>query len=487
MNSAAKWDRLMHIWIAIAAALLLTASTWAGPVVYVSPAGSDLRGDGSREKPCCSLGYAISTVADRDHPTVILLPGLYQDSQSLSRHFQNPCTIKSETPYQARLCSPKTSNRVLSIYSGSNITLEGLELFGSGATRGEYLVHIGTKEAHHIEFDNCIIHDGYNNDLIKINDQTHDIAFRNCVFFNQTDHGGDEHFDINTCTDVQITDSTFFNDYAGSGRSGKNQSHSFIVIKNSGSTPDVTRNVALRRNVFLNYQGLPDEGFILLGEDGQPFYEAQNIAIENNLFIHNSPVRLWGAMLFKGGLRDITVRANTIVGHPNVVNTGAFAAACFRIGKNPPIGNVTLANNLFSDPTGRMARLTMSNRQHFSPDARQVMLNNLYWNRGKPIPTDVVDILTPANDAKAILADPRLPAFSPNPILPRFDPAKSEFKSGQKDIRSEFERLVKAYAIPAAGSAVIDAADSSTMPADDILGHARGDHPDIGCFEVSGK
>ncbi len=31
-------------------------------------------------------------------------------------------------------------------------------------------VHLSTQKTHHLLFDGCIIHDGYNNDLIKIND-----------------------------------------------------------------------------------------------------------------------------------------------------------------------------------------------------------------------------------------------------------------------------------------------------------------------------
>jgi hypothetical protein len=56
---------------------------------------------------------------------------------------------------------------------------------------------------------------GYSNDLIKVNHFAHHIVFRGCVFYKQNDHGGDEHLDINTVTDVRVEDSIFFNDYAG--------------------------------------------------------------------------------------------------------------------------------------------------------------------------------------------------------------------------------------------------------------------------------
>jgi hypothetical protein len=459
----------------ICAAAGPAASTW-----YLSPSGSDSAGVGSREKPWRTIRFATGNVPD-DGSTIILLDGLYEGAESISRRFTKPCLVRAENPCRARLRSPADGNRALTCYDAANVTFQGLEIFGSGSTKGEYLIHISTPKTRHLLFDGCMIHDGYNNDLIKINDFTRDIRFRGCIFFNQTDHGGDEHFDINTVTDIAVEDSIFFNDYAGSGRRAQNQSHAFVVIKNSGSTPEVTRRIAFRRNIFLNWQGLGDEAYLLLGEDGKPFIEAQQVTIENNLFIHNSPAKMWGALLLKGGLRDITFRANTIVGHPQVKGSGAFAAVCLRIDQNPPMGDLAFVNNLFSDPTGQMPRFTMSNPQHFA--GKPVIQNNLYWNAGKAIPHQAGDLLVPDQDPARCIADPRLPKFDPAITLPRFDPVKGEFPSGERTIRKEFERLVARYAALGEGSPAIHKADPGNMPEDDILGHPRGARPDIGCFE----
>ena len=170
-------------------------------------------------------------------------------------------------------------------------------------------------------------------------------------------------------TDIEIEGCILFNDYAGSGRQSSHRAHAFIVVKNSGSTPDVTRRIALRRNIFLNWDGAPDEAYVLLGEDGKPFFEAQEVMIENNLFIHNSPIQTWGTLLYKGGLKDITFRANTVVGHPAVKWTGADSAVCLQIEKNPPIGDLTFANNIWCDPTGRMPRFSISEAKTFAPAA----------------------------------------------------------------------------------------------------------------------
>jgi len=459
---------------------------------YLAPNGNDAAG-GTRQRPWKTIGHAASKVPD-DGSTIVLLDGLYEGGQSVGRQFTRTCTIRAENPYRARLRSAAKGSRVLSCYEAANVRIEGLEIFGSGGTQGEYVVHVSTAKAHHVVFEDCIIHDCYNNDLIKINDSTHHILFRNCVFFNQNDRGGDEHFDINTVTDISVEDSIFFNDYAGSGRRVGNQAQAFVVVKNSGSTPNVTKRIALRRNIFLNWQGAPDESFILLGEDGKPFFEAQEVMIENNLFIHNSPVQTWGTLLFKGGLRDVTVRANTVVGHPAIKWTGGFAVVCLQIEKNPPMGDLTFCNNIWCDPTGQMPRFSISNAKTFAPGSKQTLLSNLYWNAGKPIPTQPQDVLVPDRDAKKIVADPRLGSGKvaggvgiEAVVLPRWEPAKGRFLSGETTIRGEFERLVRTYGTPAAGSAAVHAADPAYMPKYDILGKPRGRTPDVGCFESGYK
>ena len=321
----------------------VSAGTW-----YVATGGNDATGDGSRGRPWKTLAFATRQIAD-DGSTIALLDGLYDESQSVGRQFSKPCTIRAENPYRVRLRSPAGRNRLLTCYGAANVVFRGLEMSGSGGRQGEYLVHVGTAKTHHVLFEDCIIHDGYNNDLVKVNDFARHIVFRNCVFFNQPDHEGDQHLDINTVTDVTIEGCILFNDYAGSGRRSAHRSQGFIVVKNSGSTPNVTRRIALRRNIFLNWDGKPDQAYVLLGEDGKPFFEAQEVMIENNLFIHNTPVRSWSTLLLKGGLRDVTFRANTVIGHPAVQWSGAFAAACLRIDQNPPMGDLTFANNLWCD------------------------------------------------------------------------------------------------------------------------------------------
>jgi hypothetical protein len=331
-----------------------------------------------------------------------------------------------------------------------------------------------------ILFHNNIIHDSYRNDIIKINSGAHHIRLVENIFYNQP-RRGDEHLDINTVHNVSVEDNIFFNDYAASHRPVVNATHPFVLIKNSGARP-TSRNFLVRGNIFLNWQGLADQPYLLLGEDGQPFFEAENVIIENNLFLGNSANPMTAAFAVKGA-RNVRFRANTVHGDlPLGANVWGFAMRLTREGANPRNERIAFTNNIWSDPTGTMTHFS-AGRPENTVDAS--LRNNLYWNGGRPIPVDAERVLNVGDDARAIVEDPGLPADLRPVIRPVWDPAARRFADGSTTISEVRSKLVETFGTPPKGSPVIDAGDPSDSPRDDILHRPRGAKPDIGAVEVS--
>ena len=63
--------------------------------------------------------------------------------------------------------------------------------------------------AENIVLRNNIIHDSYNNDLLKIYNGCKDVLIENNIFYNQGD--SEEHIDVNSVVDVTIQGNIFFN------------------------------------------------------------------------------------------------------------------------------------------------------------------------------------------------------------------------------------------------------------------------------------
>ncbi len=261
------------------------------------------------------------------------------------------------------------------------------------------------------------------------------------------------------------------------------------MIKDSNGTDDSnlgSDRITVRRNVFLNWEGSTGSYFVLVGEDGNPYFEAKNVMIENNLMLGNSANVMRAAFGVKGG-QHVNFRHNTVVGDLPAL---AFAMRLNTEGSNPANDDIRFYNNIWSDPTGTMGAESSSQINDFSDtpigQTTTFAINrNLYWNDGATVPSDGAELINYTDDNNHIVSNPLLPN-QVGIILPRWNPTTNQFNDGSTTIRQAFERLITRYGVSSAGSPAIDAADASNSPADDIWGHPRpnGSAPDLGAYEV---
>jgi hypothetical protein len=447
-----------------------------GDIYYVATDGSDTTGDGSSSKPWATITHALDNVPDGS--TVLVRPGTYVGRVHLRGSFAQGVTVRSEVPYQARL---RNDDRVITSYDGcQGIILEDFDIAHSGDGADPLVIHLdgggGNGYVSRITLRNSVLHDSYDNDILKINNGAEQITVEGNIFYNQS--GSDEHIDVNSVTDVVIQDNIFFNDFAGSGRTDDDTS-SFVVIKDSNGSSDNqlgSEHIVVRRNIFLHWEGSDGQGFVRVGEDGTANYEAIDVLVENNLMIGNNTQQIRSPFQVMGAY-SVTIRANTVAGD---MLAKEYGARIFTYGANPDNDQIHLHNNIWSDPTGTMGdtfnRGNNTNNLTFD--------NNLFWNNGNLFPTSLESIIEVSDDVHRIEGDPLL-GDQAGLALPRWNPSTGQFADGSTTIRQAFERLVRDYGTPAASSPAIDAADPSNSPSDDILGSPRpaGSAPDIGASE----
>jgi len=483
--------RLIAIVGALVCAPFLGSPAAAQGVFFVATTGSDTTGNGSSASPWRTIDFAVNQVTDGS--TIVVKPGTYNgrvrmDGGSPGREFAQGITIRSEVAYQARL---RHNEAVVICYYGKGIALEGFDIAHSAPVVSGLVVQIQDLRGNEpgcadgdcvgrIAIRNNIIHDSLDNDLLKINNGADQVSVEGNLFYNQS--GSDEHIDVNSVSDVVIQDNVFFNDFAASGRPNGNDTSSYIVIKDSNAGDDAnlgSQRVTIRRNVFLNWEGSSGSNFVLIGEDGQAFFEARDVTVENNLMLGNSSNLMRAAFGVKGG-RDLTFRHNTVVGDlPSL----AFAMRLNVEGANPDNQNIRFFGNVWSDPSGTMQDFSDTppgETSSFTLD------RNLYWNGGSAMPQDDTELVNFTDDANRVVSDPLL-ASQTGLVPPAWNSGTLQFADGSRSIREAFERLVALYGVPAAGSAVFDAADPAQAPATDILGTPRmlgGALPDLGAFEA---
>ena len=409
----------------------------------------------------------------------------------MDRQFTNGVKVRSEVHYRALLRNDAT---VITVFTGQGITVEGFDIAHDGPGAGGLVIQVqdligpagGADFVRRIVFRNNVIHDSWNNDLLKINNGAGEVTVEGNLFYNQ--EGSDEHIDINSVTDVVVRDNVFFNDFEGSGRVNNNDTSGFIVIKDSNGGDDTnlgSLRITVQRNVFLHWQGSTGSNFVLLGEDGQPFFEARDVTVENNLLLGDSPETMRAPFGVKG-CRDALFRHNTVVGDLPAL---AYVMRLNAEGANLPNENVSFVNNIWSDPTGTFGATGSPGSSNDFSDTPQgetlswTLERNLYYNGGSAIPTDPSELINYTDDPTGLVADPGLPSLA-GLVLPRWVPASGTFADGSTTIRQAFERLVNLYARPAPGSAGIGAADPALASPEDILGRSRSSTtPSLGAYE----
>jgi hypothetical protein len=446
--------------------------------------GVDYKADGSRVHPWKTILYGLSVIPDGN--TLIIKEGIYSENIKISKTFNKGLLLKSEIPYQAKLTSDQ---RVLALVkNASNITIEGFEITHNSVSAKPLVIHVdgwGKRNVKNITLRNNIIHDSYNNDLLKINYGAEDIIVECNIFYNQGD--SDEHIDINSVANIIVRDNVFFNDFPRSNRKITNKSSSFIVIKDSNDNEDRfhgSENITIARNVFFNWQGSHGQGFVLVGEDGKAYYEAHNVNIYNNLMLGNSPLSMRSPFMVKGA-KDINFFNNTISGD---LPSNAYAIRVTQEKNNKKPTNINLYNNIWSDPTGTMGKGAYESDLDFS-DALFYQLdqftlkNNHYWNNGNALPYSILDKINPYYDDDKTISNPHL-GNNKKLISPTWNEITKSFDDGSFEIREVFLRLVTFYGIPKYNfnKGDVNAKTIPYVPKHDILGRQRIMPHSIGAY-----
>ena len=475
-------------WLAFPAALLASdAGAQPACTHWVATNGTDTNPTpGTFAQPWRTIDFASARLLalGASGAVACLKDGVYTGANSLYERFSVPTTFRAENAYRAVL---QNNSRALALFGARNLVFEGFEFRHTGPGSDALVIQVQMADfatwSEDVVFRNNVLHDSWNNDILKINNGARRITVEGNVFYNQT--GSDEHMDVNSVTDVVIQDNIFFNDFAGSGRPNANDTSSFIVMKDSNQDDDGqigADRITVRRNVFLAWEGSSGSNFVLVGEDGQAYFEGEDILVENNLMIGNTGHNLRAAFGVKGG-RNVTFRSNTVVGNLPAL---AYAFRINREGANPVNENVRFHNNVWSDPTGTMGAEAAGGTNDFSDGGAAevtglVLDRNLYWNGGAAIPPG--DQVNPnVTDTRRIVANPQLNTNQSGIVLPRWN--GTAFVSGSATIRQEFVRLVNLYGSIPAGSPGHNQADPVLSATDDILGNPRS-VPDVGAFEVS--
>ncbi|NMP16182.1 right-handed parallel beta-helix repeat-containing protein [Thalassotalea sp. Y01] len=449
---------------------------------YVALDGHDYKGKGTINNPWRNIAFAVFKA--QDDSLIVVRPGVYEGPVKISKTFKKGITIKSEVPYGAKLTAQK---RVLALVkAAANIRIQGFEISHKGPGARPVVVHIdawGTENVHGISLVNNIIHDSYNNDLLKINYGAHNILINCNMFYNQGN--SDEHIDINSVADVHVRHNVFFNDFPASNREITKKSSSYIVIKDSNNEDDRffgSTNINIDGNIFFNWQGSHGHGFILVGEDGKPYFEAEDINIFNNLLIGNSKISMRSPFAVKGA-HKINFDYNTVIGD---LPSNAYALRVSVEGNNKVPTDINMRYNIYSDATGTMGSGDYQMSNDFTDteygDVDDYLLsNNIVFNGEKGAPYSLLDVVNASDDDDLREFDTGI-TLQQTLVSPIYLSKSKSFADGSTSIEQVFKKIINDLTPPKQPQKLaLD--ESKAVPLHDILGRPRTPPYSIGAIE----
>ncbi|MGH1346183.1 MAG: hypothetical protein ACRBN8_31750 [Nannocystales bacterium] len=450
------------------------------PTFMVAADGVDATGDGTSMSPWATLSHAVTQVPDG--AVIEVGPGEYVGPQELLGEFDLGITVRAVPPYQARL---RHSGPVVTLARAQGITVEGFDIAHVGQGAGRFVVHVrddydgpgGDTFTTRVVLRDNIIHDSFNDDLLRIDSGTAGITVEGNVFYNQGP--SNEHVDVNAASEVDLRGNIFFNDFAASGRVNARDTASFIAVKDANGADDEVSgasSIHIDGNIFMGWQGTAATNFVQLAENGYAFYEARDVLVQNNLMLGDGGDEMRAPFGCKGAT-NVVVRNNTVVGN---IPASAFAFRLNVEGESPPNDGISFFNNVWSAPGGTMMDLT--DTEPVSPLQNFALEANVYWNGDQAIPQDASDTVNVDIDANAIVADPRIESL---PLInPVWDATAEQFDGGRVSVCEAFENLVLRHGVPGPDGAAAGSALASELPARDILGRTRTT-ADVGAVAIS--
>ncbi|MCB9653381.1 MAG: hypothetical protein H6729_04515 [Deltaproteobacteria bacterium] len=456
---------------------------------YVATTGDDVTGTGSMANPWASIGHALAAVPDES--VILVQRGTYSGRIQIARVFPRCVVVRSETPYAARLTADRSE--VITCFECGGVAFEGFNVSNDrGALDGrEYnVIHVsdligppgGVERAGRFILRNSVVHDSASEVLFKANNGSAEVLVEGNIFYN-AGKAGAEQLSLISVSSARVIDNVFFDDFEGSGRPVDETTGPHILI-GAGSDPVPAEDIVVRGNVFFRFEGSQEFGFVQIGNASFGI-SARNVLVENNLLMGDDRHPMKTPFDIQG-VEHVRVRHNTTTGVANAQDSG------FRVqpGEGPTDNvDLSLVNNVWVSGVNTMTGFAWVSSQQTTPI---LLVNNLYYNAGAPVPFDGTSIVNAQDDPRPHWDDPRLPILPAGGLTSArwvstemlfSDPEGLDNLSAIDDVR---RRLVEHFGTPAAGSALTGVADSAESPADDILGNPRPttEASDIGAVEL---